>query len=95
MAIIKASRFHSVINFDKVVLKCAVHDHKAYQQITVYILIPVTRREKGYTRFVGKYETGRWKRFRPHKEYIFLVRIISRVDLAMPVCQSVFPLGER
>jgi len=34
--------------------------------------IPVTRRVKGYTRFVGKY-TGRRKRFRPHKVYIFLI----------------------
>jgi len=45
------------------------------------IFIPVTRRVKGYTRFVGKYVTGRRKRFRPH--------ITSRVDLAMSVCPSV------
>jgi len=49
----------------------------------------VTRRVKGYTRFVGKYVTGRRKRFRPHKVYIFLIRITSRVDLAMSVCPSV------
>jgi len=49
------------------------------------IFIPVTRRVKGYT-FVGKYVTGRRKQFRPHKVYIFLIRITSRVDLAMPVC---------
>jgi len=30
-------------------------------------IIPVTRRVKGYTRFVGKYVTGREKRLRPHK----------------------------
>jgi len=36
------------------------------------VFIPVTRRVKGYTRFVGKYVTGRRKRFRPHKVYIFL-----------------------
>jgi len=48
-----------------------------------------TRRVKGYTRFVGKYETGSRKLFRPHKVYIFLIRIISRVDLAMSVCPSV------
>jgi len=29
------------------------------------LLIPVTRRVKSYTRFVGKYVTGRRKRFRP------------------------------
>jgi len=53
------------------------------------LFIPVTRRVKGYTRFVGKYVTGRRKRFRPHKVYIFLIRITSRVDLAMSVCPSV------
>jgi len=41
------------------------------------------------TRFVGKYVTGRRKRFRPHKVYIFLNRITSRVDLALSVCLSV------
>jgi len=50
------------------------------------IFIPVTRRVKGYTRFVGKYVTGKRKRFRPHKVYIFLIRITSRVDLAISVC---------
>jgi len=39
------------------------------------MFIPVTRRVKGYNRFVGKYVTGRNKRFRFH----------SRVDLAMYV----------
>jgi len=29
-----------------------------------------TRRVKGYTRFVGKYVTGRWKRFRPNKVHL-------------------------
>jgi len=29
------------------------------------LVIPVTRRVNGYTRFVGKYVTGRRKRFRP------------------------------
>jgi len=46
--------------------------------LNIGIFIPVTRRVKGYTRFVGKYVTGRRKRFRPHKEYIFLIRITSR-----------------
>jgi len=53
------------------------------------IFIPVTRRVKGYTRFVGKYVTGRRKRFRLHKVYILLIRITSQVDLAMSVCPSV------
>jgi len=50
--------------------------------------IPVTRRVKGNTRFVKKYVTGRRKRFTPYKIYIFifLIRINSRVDLAMSVC---------
>jgi len=34
------------------------------------VIIPVTRRVKRYARFVGKYETGRRKCFRPHK-YIY------------------------
>jgi len=55
------------------------------------IFIPVTCRVKGYTRFIGKYVTGRSKRFRPHKVYIFLIRITSRDDLAMSVCPSVCP----
>jgi len=54
-----------------------------------YIFIPVTRRVKGYTRFFGKYVTGRRKRFRPHKVHIFLIRITSQIDLAMSVCLSV------
>jgi len=53
------------------------------------LIIPVTRRVKGYTRFVGQYVTGRMKRFRPHKVYTLLIRITSRVDLAMSVCLSV------
>jgi len=60
-----------------VVLKCAFHDHKAYQQIPASPFIPVTRRVKGYTRFVGKYVTGRRNLFRPHKVLIFLNRRIS------------------
>jgi len=55
---------------------------------TETIIIPVTHRLKGYTRFVGKYVTGRRKRFRPHKVHIFLIRISSR-DQAMSVCPSV------
>jgi len=42
-----------------------------------------------YTRFVGKYVTGRRMRFRPNKVYIFLIRITSQVDLAISVCPSV------
>jgi len=37
------------------------------KQIIALVFIPVTRRVKGYTRFVEKYVTGRRKRFRPHK----------------------------
>jgi len=51
--------------------------------------LPVTPRVKGYTRLVGKYVTGRRKRFQPHKEYIFLIIITFRVDLAMSVCLSI------
>jgi len=35
--------------------------------LTELVFISVTRRVKGDTRFVGKYVTGRRKRFRPHK----------------------------
>jgi len=55
------------------------------------IFIPVTRRVNGYTRFVGKYVTSRRKRFRPHKVYTFFIRITSRVDVCMYVCQFVCP----
>jgi len=58
------------------------------KQIIASVFILVTRRVKGYTRFVGKYVTGKRKRFIPHKVYIFLIRITSRVDLAMSVCPS-------
>jgi len=59
--------------------------------VCAYILfILVTRRVKGYTKFVGKYVTGRRKRFRPHKEYIHILdQDHRRVDLAMSVCPSV------
>jgi len=53
------------------------------------VFIPVTRRVKRYTRFVGKYVTGRRKRFRTHKVYIFFIKITIRIDLAMSVCPSV------
>jgi len=59
-----------------------------YEEVYDVIIIPVTRRVKGYTRFIGMYVTGRRKRFRPYKVYIFLIRITSRVDLAMYVCPS-------
>jgi len=55
------------------------------QIVCCLFVIPVSRRVKGYTRFVGKYVTGKRKRFRPHKVYIFLIRITSRVDLAISV----------
>ncbi|XP_041564622.1 uncharacterized protein LOC121467305 [Drosophila elegans] len=40
-------------------------------------------------RRVEEYVTGRNKCSRPHKKYIFLIRINSRVDLAVSVCASV------
>jgi len=39
----------------------------------IYVIIPVTRTVKGYTRFVGKYVTGRRNRFRPHKVYVLRI----------------------
>jgi len=35
--------------------------------ICSWVIIPVTWRLKGYNRFVGKYEIGRRKHFRPYK----------------------------
>jgi len=53
------------------------HGEREYVPTLIFIQLPV-----------GKYVTGRRKRFRPHKVYIFLTRITSRVDLAMSVCLS-------
>jgi len=58
-------------------------------QFLLFIL--VTLRVKGYIRFVGKYVTDRMNRFRPYKVYVLLIRITSRVKLAMSVCPSVCP----
>jgi len=52
------------------------------------IIILVTHRVKGYNIFIGKYVTGRRKRFQPHKLYIFLIRITSQVNLAMFVMNA-------
>jgi len=35
------------------------------------VVIPVTRKVKGYTIFVGKYVTDKRERFRPHKVHVF------------------------
>jgi len=82
--------FHKILYF---YIRCFGHGHALptywFKYIIHYIFIPVTRRVKRYTRFVRKYVIGRRKRFRPHKVYIFLIRITSRVDLAMSVCPSV------
>jgi len=59
---------------------------KAYYKNSTDPFLNVTRRVKWYTRFVKKFVTGRRKRFRLYKVYIFLMRINSRVDLAMSVC---------
>jgi len=45
-------------------LRCLVSNFSESRMV-----IPVTRRVKGYTRFVRKYVTGRRKRFRPHQDY--------------------------
>jgi len=54
--------------------------------LLLLLFIFVTRIVKRYNRFIGKYVTGRRKSFRLHKKYIFLIRITSRVDLAMSIC---------
>jgi len=75
----KPKRFNKVLHLTKTMFNVSPLESNTF-------IIPVTRRVKGYTRFVGKYVPGKRKRFRPHKEYIFLIRISSRVDLAMSVC---------
>jgi len=58
--------------------------HRMFNYIYLYLLfISVTRRVKEYTGIAGKYVTGRRKRFRPY----ILIRITSRVDIAMSACQ--------
>jgi len=82
-------------------LKCAIlvlpptelTEKTLSSNLILNVVIPVTRRVKGNTRFVGKYTTGERKRFRPRKIYIFLIRITSRVDLAKSVCPSISPFG--
>jgi len=55
----------------------------------VFILTgTVTRRVKRYIVFGEKYITGKRKRFRPHKVYLFLISITSPVHLAMSVYLS-------
>jgi len=63
-------------------------------QIHILIFIPVTRGVKWCTRYVGWCLTGRRKRFRLNKVYIFLIRITNGVDLAMSVCLSVLMKAE-
>jgi len=46
------------------VFEVGVNDNIKDERCILKIFIPVTRRVKGYTRFVGKYVTGRRKRFR-------------------------------
>jgi len=53
--------------------------------------IPNTRRVKGIRRYV----TIRRKRFQTFKVYIFLVRITSRIDLAMSLSLPVWTLRSR
>jgi len=59
------------------------------------MFIPVTRRVKGYTRFVGKYVKGRRKSFRPPKVYIFLIRINNRMnaDISETIRATILVLG--
>jgi len=58
-------------------------EFERYRRCLWQCFIPVTRGVKGYTTFVGKYVTGRRNRFRPHKVYLFLIRITSRVRLSV------------
>jgi len=70
-----SSGYNSQLNIEKSRL-----DNKlGYTKTLVNTFHTFTRRVKGYTRFVGKYVIGRRKRFLPHKVYIFLTRITSRV----------------
>jgi len=56
-------------------------DYKGFDYIAcgVYLLSLLKKR----------YETGKRRHGRPHKFYIFLISIRSRVDIAVSVCLSV------
>jgi len=79
------------IYIDLVKLKIIIPDTRRIKRYTRFVGKYVKGRRKRFRpqRFVGKYVTGRRKRFRPHEVCIFLIRIASRVDLAMSVCPSV------
>jgi len=53
------------------------------------IFIPVTRKVKGYTRFSGKYVTGKRKRLQPYKVYIFLIRICPSVRINAEISETI------
>jgi len=55
------------------------------------LIIPVTRRVKGYIRFVRKNVTCKRNRFRPYKVHIFMSKITSQVDI---VCSYVLMNAE-
>jgi len=54
----------------------------------LYQILSLTLRVNICIAFAKKYVTNIRKRYRPHKEYIFLIGITSRVDLAMSVCPA-------
>jgi len=55
----------------------------------LYQLLSITLRVNICIAFAKKYVTNIRKRYRPHEEYIFLISITRRVDLAMSVCPFV------
>jgi len=48
-----------------------IRSHSNNMFIGLVVVMTVTRRVKGYSRFVEKYVLGRRKRFLPYKEYIY------------------------
>jgi len=68
--------------------------------MSFFLVIPVTRKVKGYTRFLVKgytrlvrmYVIGRRKRYRPHKVCLFLAGSLAESIWQCPcVCPSVCP----
>jgi len=62
-------------------LKSCLYKKFSFLSFSICASFTVTRRVKGYTEFAGKYLTGRSKRFRSHKVYIFLIRITGRMNV--------------
>jgi len=78
-------------------LKQLQPNNTASKQHLVGVIIPVTRRIKGYEyiRFAGMYIIGRRKRFRPYKLYIYILDQDYETSRSSHVRLSVWTLWSR